>query len=702
MKKSAAVYCSVVVLGCLGHASAAEDRPPVEAAHEDTSAADTVQVPQGDTAAVSAPVDTARGEEAVAGTAAALPDSAAIKLQKQKTADSLALDSLRAAAVSDSLKRIDSRLKDLFRQFPQSIDSICPPFEVLPHQMAGSAAAGISEVLETAPWAVSAPYALSSNLNRSLAYGFPLTPRPVQELHPGLGPRASSLRGTDFNSPMEIGSAGRDVSGALIYSVYPIATATPHTDILYENGVFSEDILGVRFSRPLSRALALSLHSVYRHFPYTDYHHRSGNIYGFYRSLVRDTTLISRIGTSPLTDEQISGVRLKWFRGDAGMVSVDGKYAETSNDLSVARPGAAGPLDSLAWVRCVNFETLVNADICEIPAACFLLSGNVSYTGGTHSMASLVKSGNRGVPLARGSVRSFSGALFPHRAFGADTLGILYRAALERKQTYWTGEAEYTAHTALAVFRRPFDFAAGIEGALDVSGGYAMAAVGGLEEHTWTAEAKTHASFGVHQARLFASHGGVPFDTPYDSSGAPPVNPLDRYNHGGAELYLNAGKHSVLLGYAAMTGIRQTTAQLAWPLRRMPYEQPSHVVLLAPSTGRHAGFALMSRVLFSDLQPYVKARTTVSWEIASAAGREHLVFDLSLDYWSARRYQRFGGTDLWHREIFDLGLDSRVRIKTFTLFYKIDNLLNMRLAYVPGYYMPGLTFRWGFRWLIPG
>jgi hypothetical protein len=41
-----------------------------------------------------------------------------------------------------------------------------------------------------------------------------------------------------------------------------------------------------------------------------------------------------------------------------------------------------------------------------------------------------------------------------------------------------------------------------------------------------------------------------------------------------------------------------------------------------------------------------------------------------------------------------------VHVKTFRFFSKIDNLLNRRIAYVPGYTLPGLTFRWGVAWFL--
>jgi hypothetical protein len=72
------------------------------------------------------------------------------------------------------------------------------------------------------------------------------------------------------------------------------------------------------------------------------------------------------------------------------------------------------------------------------------------------------------------------------------------------------------------------------------------------------------------------------------------------------------------------------------------------------------------------------------------------------DYWSVRDPISYGGIDTWNRELFNLSLKTSVHIQAFNLFYKLDNILNRKYAYVPGYFMPGLTFRWGFGWLIQG
>jgi hypothetical protein len=132
----------------------------------------------------------------------------------------------------------------------------------------------------------------------------------------------------------------------------------------------------------------------------------------------------------------------------------------------------------------------------------------------------------------------------------------------------------------------------------------------------------------------------------------------------------------------------------------MPYRQPRVSLVVAPLFGRWLGFAISSRFMLSDTRPFLKSQSTLSYEAHPLGGKEHITVDLVYDYWSSRDPLSYGGIDLWSRELNSLSLRMAVHIQGFNLFYKVDNVLNRRFAYVPGYFMPGITFRWGFQWLI--
>ena len=124
--------------------------------------------------------------------------------------------------------------------------------------------------------------------------------------------------------------------------------------------------------------------------------------------------------------------------------------------------------------------------------------------------------------------------------------------------------------------------------------------------------------------------------------------------------------------------------------------------MATPLFGEWHGLSMSSQWLFADKKPYVKSKSIVSFHLNRAGRTQHLFLDLGFDYWSERDSIFYGGFDTWNRPIVDLHLKTAVQIKSFRLFYKIDNIFNSRFAYVPGYYMPGLVFRWGFNWLIQG
>ena len=69
-------------------------------------------------------------------------------------------------------------------------------------------------------------------------------------------------------------------------------------------------------------------------------------------------------------------------------------------------------------------------------------------------------------------------------------------------------------------------------------------------------------------------------------------------------------------------------------------------------------------------------------------------------YWSPRTPVEFAGRTWGTAPIIDIGTVVTAEIKQFRLYWKVDNILNRNNAYLPGYEMPGIIFRWGFSWTI--
>jgi hypothetical protein len=210
------------------------------------------------------------------------------------------------------------------------------------------------------------------------------------------------------------------------------------------------------------------------------------------------------------------------------------------------------------------------------------------------------------------------------------------------------------------------------------------------------------ATAGAQSLHAFALRDRLPFVLPYDTLLGPWSSYDDIYSVYGAELSARYKKVGLTTGICAVSGMDTAEGGRFWPGGILPYAQPGLSAFVNPVLGRLLGFALSCRIMVSDKKPYVKSQTILSYEANPLQGKEHIVTDLMFDYWSVRDPISYGGIDTWNRDLFNLSLKTSVHIQAFNLFYKLDNILNRKYAYVPGYFMPGITFRWGFGWLIQG
>ena len=221
-----------------------------------------------------------------------------------------------------------------------------------------------------------------------------------------------------------------------------------------------------------------------------------------------------------------------------------------------------------------------------------------------------------------------------------------------------------------------------------------------LHSFVYSFDFTAHAS--TQNLHVFARRDHLPFVLPYDSLRGDVKSYNDIYDAYGAELSLLYRKIGLTTGICAVSGVDTFEAGRFWPGAILPYAQPDWSAFVNPIFGRWLGLALSCRLMASDKKPYVKSQTVVSYEAGPLFGKEHIVTDLMFDCWGRRDPVSFGGIDIWNREIYNLSLKTSVHIQGFNLFYKVDNILNRKFAYVPGYFMPGLSFRWGFQWLIQG
>jgi hypothetical protein len=212
---------------------------------------------------------------------------------------------------------------------------------------------------------------------------------------------------------------------------------------------------------------------------------------------------------------------------------------------------------------------------------------------------------------------------------------------------------------------------------------------------------------GNAKLNLYAALDGITVYPDYDTSFYYFYRPrINQFTELGADGTVLLGYFGAMLGYRLTAGIDPFTVEASWPQGVPPYCQPNHTIIISPWMSRFRGFSLLSRTFITDTRPYIKTSAALSYIIKPMGMSHSFETELGLDYWSERDpvmfagYTRWSGLTGWDAPIYDLNLKVTAHIKTFRLFWKVDNLLNARHAYVPGYFSPGLTFRWGINWFL--
>jgi hypothetical protein len=606
----------------------------------------------------------------------------------------------RKKAALDSLERVRSLQQQQYRSFPSSLDSVFDTRVIRPHRVQNSNAAGLSEVLRTWPQVVAVPFALSSGQNRYLLYGFPLLTNEIFNGDNAFGDHADAVHGTDAILAPQVHDASWASPTGIRYATYRGGLVSPHTDVLWENGVFLENLLGVRFARPLTKTIDAGLYSNFRHL--APYNYTTANdIKSFYSYFFSDTTMLANGGRNPLSNESQITLSLSSHPAYAAGNSLSYSYIDSKNDQAVRLYDSAAGREMLGWRTVSRFANIISADVHGLPLS--LLSLNVDGRA--------VLEGHRQyTPLVNSArVREYAGrntelclGFEPFIGFGPDTLSVIGRAEKKDQRLYDESEPKAMVGDLRLGFRHgnsigPFYVSCALS-----AGDGAVKEAGKPIRHDFVYSATGAVTAGMQRLNVFLLRDHLPFVLPYESLSVPLESYQDAFQAYGADVFIGYRKIGMAVGVCAVSGVDTSIAGRFWPDATMPYGQGSYSLMLTPMVGRFMGFALNSRIMLSDRKPYVKSQSTLSYQAAPIFGREHITADLLFDYWSVRDPLSYGGVSTWNRELFNLSLVTAVHIQGFCLFYKIDNILNRKFAYVPGYFMPGITFRWGFQWLIPG
>ena len=266
-------------------------------------------------------------------------------------------DSLARAHRRDSLENEISLRKKRYLSYPASLDSIFNLSVIRPYQVMKSDAIGPSDLLRLSPQIVSVPFSLSNELNRFMLYGFPLLPNEMILDNSMFPENPTSMRGSDAVFSQQCYELVPDAPAGVSYTQRAAGLISPDADLLWENGVFLENILGVRFERPLSKTMDIGVYSNNRFFAPRNYT-TANDIQTLYQYYFSDTSLISMGGRNPLSSEHMAEIRLDAHAQSGPAVSLSYTYEGCTNEQAMQFDTA--DTSCLLWKKVSRYASIAS------------------------------------------------------------------------------------------------------------------------------------------------------------------------------------------------------------------------------------------------------------------------------------------------------------------------------------------------------
>jgi hypothetical protein len=617
------------------------------------------------------------------------------------TTGSKPADSLHRIALRDSLVRTVEENK---RQYDHTADTGGrKDFAVPAYRFFDADVSAPSEAMNAAPLCLPVSFGLSNRFNRYLGYGNTAPVSQVFENGDLLFTSFDATKGTDDVFMTEASAVSMLPANRFSYT--PVAgSAVPEGLFYWENGVFKENVLALRFTRPFSERLNINVFSNYRHFDAGFFDHNGNDVYGLYQNLTPDTATIVNGGYNPLTNEYMGGLRLQWTGLNGGTMHLGAKYTDCVNELALDKPVTSEA--TLVRERLNQYRTLLDFGSMGRRLGPAVLDFQARFE--SNALVRLIPV-TGGTARDDGSNRELSCAVRVNVPFtGAASSALTYRLRQIDRHPFDRGEATALEQTPEVSFCLSRGFGR-LHTSATASAGYSLYRLDRTSGSALSWSAEAGAEYGGQKARAaaraYAKQSALPYDipyyyTPYDSAMGLAAPLLDRYLITGGEVSLRRGGAGIMLGCQSILGVEPVTVRHAWPEAAVPYEQPRIVFLASPELGPWRGFTLSSRALISDSRPFLKCQSVLSCTAHPSGTREYIDLRFGFDYWGERGPVEFANLYDWGRPIYNANFELAVHIISFRFFGRIDNLLDRKNAYVPGYFSPGLTFRWGFCWFL--
>lgn len=609
------------------------------------------------------------------------------------------------STVSDSINREKLRASLLEREkqrsehhLHQNIDQLLyNPFNLNSSILFLSDGTSPSELLRSHPLVTTARYGLSTSINRYMIFGAvaPVNSTRTGNLLYNRNP-GSTIKGTDQVSAVDISDIYFDDFATAGYHYNPERIISPEALIFWENGVFNERLLQVSISRPISRNLVVNAFTNYRYFKEGSFS-QSADISSFYGNL-GDTAYLADKGYNPLTDEFLAGASFSWVGNNQSKLHLKMTYGDLEHEISENKP---------VQLR----EDMIHAIYKRYP---FQLNTGTSWIIDKHFFLDF-EGMFREEPIVRITGDSVENKIVPKRQdardreidlalrtgmklLREDSLGVSYNLNRTGNILFDQTEVLSWLHRPEAYYNHHF-YLWNFQGLAQATAGLTHYTLEDTSEIVPVWNIGVSAKKDNQRYGIYAGLDNIPFIVDYDSLWLNQVL-LDSYYKAGAQAYWKWNKADLLVGYQMIYGPDSTTVSKSWPCGIAPYQQPVSSFIIAPSLGRWHGLAFKSSINISDSRPYLKVHSILSFSTHPVNTQEYIDAALTFDYWSERDKISYAGFTDWNNPIYNLGLEASVHIRSFRLFYKVDNILNRRFAYLPGYYSPGITFRWGFNWFL--
>lgn len=628
--------------------------------------------------------------------------------QTQLAVDSVTRDSAETSRIRELLETKLLAQKEHLYYHPETIDSLFSVEKVSRYRIERQDYATWSDLLYH-PFSTAVFYTPNSHLNRILPMGYTFPQRESRLLN---GIQVRTIPTTTFE-PLWVKSITISPDGRFTPEYQTGTKISPELFINSETGLFNGNSLELRFLRNLTRNLSLGVFSSYRELKRTTYSHNNGSMYNMFKGWGLKEEDLSNTGYNPQAISHLSTIALHWQ--NRSIIDFTFTYGDLRNDQVYTFP--LNTKDTV-WFIESDFLTKFQGSYSDTLFSDLKLKVEGQYSTNKHFRSPQSKNEYLDTHKDRGTTdyAGFGGSvLIPDRGIHNLSAQIGFnknstdRYNRKHSSVY---QGDLYIYDSLSMLNDKIHIFLG--------GGPTLIHSKGIKKRVVPRYlAKTKITIKNATVRGYIKSEVTPtfinYDTatvvvPFDKfSEVDPIEPFtyptfygDTYLTGGISAYFSRKQFSLFGGYNFLAGIEETLAQEYWAQGYAPYTNPTHQLFITPSLFFNNKVMLSSNTTISDTKPYFRNNSRIRFHINRYKATRHFYIDIFNRYWSEREPVTFGDTTGWNKPVNDIGLKLTAEIRSFRIFYKMENLINRNNSYVPGYEMPGFIIRWGFNWTITG